>query len=343
MTRVLPVPAPASTRTGPSVVSTACRCSGLRASRSLLIVSGATKRAREHSETWVGYRQELPRYRTDISRWNRARATDNAAVSNSPSTTQPRTAQPRTAQPRAAIVVGASSGIGAALVRQLAADGYDVCAIARRADKLSELEPPAGAGGRIVTRAHDVTDTAAIPELFEEIVRELGGGLDLIVYAAGIMPAVGPEEYDTEKDLSQLEVNLGGCIAWCNEAARLFRTQRRGTIVGIGSIAGDRGRKGSPAYATTKAGMATYLEALRNRLAEARVHVLTVKPGFVDTDMTRGMDGLFWLISADDAARTILKAAHNRFWSTRYVPLRWWAVGTVIRAIPSFLFRRLNI
>ncbi len=88
--------------------------------------------------------------------------------------------------------------------------------------------------------------------------------------------------------------------------------------------------------------MATYLEALRNRLAEARVHVLTVKPGFVDTDMTRGLDGLFWLISADDAARTILKAARNRFWNTRYVPLRWWAVGSVIRAIPSAIFRHLN-
>ena len=89
--------------------------------------------------------------------------------------------------------------------------------------------------------------------------------------------------------------------------------------------------------------MATYLESLRNRLARYGVHVLTVKPGFVDTPMTRGMDGLFWLIGADEAARTILRAGRNRLWNTRYVPLRWWLVGAVMRSIPSFLFRRLDI
>ena len=140
-----------------------------------------------------------------------------------------------------------------------------------------------------------------------------------------------------------MRVNVDGCIAWCNEAAKLMGTQREGTIVGIGSIAGDRGRKGNPVYCTTKAAVATYLEALRNRLSEVGVHVLTVKPGFVATPMTEGLDGLFWLISAEQAAKTILGAARRRFWSTRYVPLRWMAVGTVIRLIPSILFRRLSI
>ena len=172
-------------------------------------------------------------------------------------------------------------------------------------------------------------------------MRELGG-LDLLVFAAGIMPAVEPEEYATAKDLSMLAVNLGGCIAWCNPAANYFRRQRAGTLVGISSVAGDRGRRGAPVYGTTKAGMNAYFESLRNRLSESGVHVLTIKPGFVDTQMTAGMEGLFWLISPEEAAALILRAARSRA-QVRYVPRQWWLLLTVIRCIPSFLFRKLNV
>lgn len=244
---------------------------------------------------------------------------------------------------RRALVVGASSGIGAALVERLAREGWQVAALARRAEELEALRARCAAGpGRVHVRVHDVHDFERAPALFEELVRELGG-LELFVYAAAVMPKVGRDEYDTPKDIEQLAVNLGGCIAWCNEAARLFRSQRAGTIVGISSIAGERGRKGNPVYATTKAGMNTYLEALRNRLAESGVHVCTIKPGFVDTAMTREMGKqLLWLISAEEAARLVLKAARARA-NERFVPRRWWLVASVIRCIPSFLFRHLNV
>jgi NAD(P)-dependent dehydrogenase (short-subunit alcohol dehydrogenase family) len=246
---------------------------------------------------------------------------------------------------RRAIVVGASSGIGAAIARRLVHEGYRVAALARRGGELEKLAhecvPLArSSGGSLAVLVHDVHDTSAVPALFEGAARQLGG-VFLLVYAAAIMPDIGRDEYDTTKDLDQVAVNLSGCIAWCNAAAALFRTQRAGTIVGISSIAGDRGRKGNPAYTTTKAAMNTFLEALRNRLAESGVHVCTVKPGFVDTAMTRGKM-TFWLISADRAAELTLDAARSRA-NVRYVPRRWWLVGTVIRAIPSFLFRHLNV
>ena len=246
---------------------------------------------------------------------------------------------------RRAIVVGASSGMGAALVRQLAREGYRVAALARRGAELAELqracaEDCARTGGAVLVRVHDVLRAEQAAGLFEQLVRELGG-LDLFVYAVGIMPKIEPDEYDTEKDLDIVNANVSGLIAWTNPAATLFRTQRGGTIVGISSIAGDRGRKGNPAYCTSKAATNTYLEALRNRLSEVGVHVCTIKPGYVDTAMTRGMDGLFWVISAEEAARQILAAARNRV-NTRYVPLRWQAVGTVLKLIPSFVFRKLS-
>lgn len=239
-----------------------------------------------------------------------------------------------------AIVVGASSGIGAALVRSLKRDGWRVAALARRADRLAELTTAEGPG-EVLVRAHDVTRVDEVPPLFEELVRELGG-LDLLIYAAAVMPKVEADQYDTEIDLEILAVNTAGGIAWGNAAAQLMQTTRHGTIVGISSIAGDRGRKGNPVYGTSKAAMNHYLEALRNRLSTFGVHVCTIRPGFVDTDMTRGMDGLFWLISADEAARRILDAARKRV-NTRYVPRRWFWVGLAIRSIPSFLFRRLNV
>ena len=246
---------------------------------------------------------------------------------------------------RRAIVVGASSGIGAAIARQLVLEGYRVAALARRANWLKKLAEECtplarSGGGSLSTYVHDVRRTAEVPELFERAARELGG-VHLLVYAAAVMPETGRDEYDTEKDLEQVSVNLSGCVAWCNAAAPLFRTQRAGTIVGISSIAGDRGRKGNPAYATTKAAMNTFLEALRNRLAESDVHVCTIKPGFVDTAMTKGKK-TFWMIPADEAAQLTLAAARSRA-NVRYVPRRWWLVGTVIRSIPSFLFRHLNV
>ena len=247
---------------------------------------------------------------------------------------------------RRALVVGASSGIGAALVSELVRRGYQVAALARRREMLEglarECSPLAKmSGGAVHVHAHDVHDVDAVPALFEAVARELGG-LYLVIYAAGVMPEVAREEYDTPKDVEMIAVNLSGCVAWCNAAATFMRSQREGTIVGISSVAGDRGRKGAPVYGTTKAAMNAYLESLRNRLAEWGVHVCTIKPGFIDTAMTRGKPGLFWLISADACARTVLSAARSRA-NVRYVPRRWRVVGTILKCIPSFVFRHLNV
>jgi len=243
-------------------------------------------------------------------------------------------------QTKGALIIGASSGMGAAMVRQLAGEGWKVAALARSGEALEALAAECPAGS-VMAHAHDVQDTEAIPALFEELVKELGS-LDLVVYAAGVMPAVELDEYNTQKDLLMLAVNIGGCIAWLNPVAEFFKSQRRGTIIGISSIAGDRGRKPAPVYCTAKAAMNTYLESLRNRLAEFGVHVCTIRPGFIDTQMTAGMDGLMWLISAEEAAKRILKiglAGKN----VRYVPFRWMWVGLIIRHIPSVIFRRLSI
>ncbi|MFQ5436723.1 MAG: SDR family NAD(P)-dependent oxidoreductase [Anaerolineae bacterium] len=236
-----------------------------------------------------------------------------------------------------AIVIGASSGIGAALVKQLAAAGYQVAAVARREEKLNEL---AAAEPNVLPFGHDVTDYTAVPALFQTIVRELSG-LDLVAYVAGVQPMVALDEYDFAKDKAMVETNLLGAIAWLNETAVRFQRAGAGQIIGISSIAGDRGRVGSPVYNSSKAGLNTYLEALRNRLTRHGVTVTTIKPGFVDTVLLENAPKTFWVISPEDAARQILKAAAKER-QVAYVPARWGLVGLVIRHIPSFIFRRLS-
>jgi NAD(P)-dependent dehydrogenase (short-subunit alcohol dehydrogenase family) len=215
----------------------------------------------------------------------------------------------------------------------------EVGAVARRADALQGLAAEAPA--RIRPYAHDVRRYDEVPALFQTICRDLGG-LDLVVYTAGVMPRVEPDEYDFDKDAHIVEVNLLGGIAWLNEAARRFAAAGGGTIVGLSSVAGDRGRRGQPAYGASKAGLSTYLESLRNRLTVKGVRVVTAKPGPVDTPMTHGVEKLPFLISADRAAGLILKAA-RRGRAVAYVPERWRAIMFVLRQIPAPLFARLNV
>ncbi len=239
------------------------------------------------------------------------------------------------------IVVGASSGIGAALARRLAADGCRVVLLARRADRIEKLAAGIDAqAGRSLAhaRVHDVADTDAAEATFAAIESELGD-VAALYYVAGVMPAVALDEYDTGKDVQQFRVNTLGCIAWCNAAARRFARRRRGFIVGIGSVAGDRGRAKRPGYCASKAGQDTHLEALRNRLWAHGVSVTTIRPGFVDTEMTAGL-GLKGAISADAAAAAIVRAARKGK-GIVYVPFKWRIIMAVIRFMPSFLFRRM--
>lgn len=242
-----------------------------------------------------------------------------------------------------AIVVGASSGIGAALVRRLAAQGYAVAAVARREEELQRLQEEicrSSPRARVLAIAHDVRDYAAVPALFEDITRKLGG-LDMIIYAAAVQPPVAPTEYNFEKDQAMIETNVLGAIAWLNEAATRFERARRGRIVGISSIAGDRGRVGSPVYNTSKAALDTYLEALRNRLSRRGVAVTTIKLGFVDTQLLKNAAKTFWVISPEDAAARILAVA-GQGKQVVYTPRRWRLVSLIVRAIPSTIFRRMN-
>jgi len=124
--------------------------------------------------------------------------------------------------------------------------------------------------------------------------------------------------------------------------APLMSAQGNGSIVGVGSVAGDRGRVGNYVYGAAKAGFATYLSGLRNALGRDGVHVLTVKPGPVDTAMTRGLGDQPFMTTADAVVEDIHKALRKKR-NTLYTKWIWWPVMTIIKLIPEPIFKKMSI
>ena len=246
---------------------------------------------------------------------------------------------------RRGIIIGASDGIGATLARRLAREGYTLALLARSQDKLETLCNEINQASkelRAQVYTHDVTQYEKVPELLRKIVAELGG-LDLVVFVAGVnYPPGGIDQYNFENDRRMVEVNLIGAMAWLNPVSEMFQSAKAGQIVGISSVAGDRGRVGNPGYNTSKAGLTTYLEALRNRLARYGVNVLTVKPGFVQTEMLKAAQGATpFVIKPEKAVEDIWSAMQKRK-QVIYTPSLWRWIMLVIQHTPSFIFRRLS-
>ena len=262
-------------------------------------------------------------------------------VSNYPRSAAATPLNPR----RRAVIIGASDGIGAALARRLAREGYTLALLARRDEKLASLSEDINRmTGEQRARAyvHDVAEYETVLPLLRRIVADLGG-LDLVVFVAGVnFPPGGIDKYNFENDRRMIEVNLIGAMAWLSPVAEMFQSARAGQIVGIGSVAGDRGRVGNPGYNTSKAGLATYLEALRNRLTRHGVNVLTVKPGFVQTEMLKAAQGATpFTIPVEKAVDDIWKALRKRT-QVVYTASIWRWIMLAIQHTPSFIFRRLS-
>lgn len=241
------------------------------------------------------------------------------------------------------VVVGATDGLGKALAAEYASRGAWVCLVGRGREKLEAVR------AEIAGRFPDATVTAVVCDLreaarigpaFREAVASIGH-CDLFLYNAGVMFHGDGLTADGAKDRETMEVNAVAGVEMLGLAANYFREARRGQIAAISSIAGDRGRKGNPAYNASKAALTTYLEGLRNRLHPFGVTVSTVKPGFVGTKMTAGKPGLFWVVSPDEAARIIadrLERRHEVF----YVYRRWGLLGLALHHVPRFLFKRFG-
>jgi short-subunit dehydrogenase len=235
-------------------------------------------------------------------------------------------------------VTGASSGIGAALARELADRGASVAISARSADKLAEV-----AGGRMHVEPVDVTDRAATVAA-AAAVREALGGLDVAVLNAGTWSRFRVDEWDSDVFADHIRTNLMGTVHTLEGVVPTMLAEGRGRIVGVASVAGYRGLPGSEAYGASKAALLNLLEALRGALAPRGVVVQTVSPGFVKTPMTdRNTFPMPFLIPADAAARTIADGIEKGkaeivfpvpmmllMKTVRLLPVRVWTILTAL-------------
>lgn len=237
---------------------------------------------------------------------------------------------------RNAIIIGASSGIGAALAVDLAGRGYGLGLAARRIDQLNELASTLSV--RTVVRPIDVADTEEAIRELEGMITELGD-VELFILAAGTGHLNPDLAWEPERQT--LATNVMGFAAMANVAVAHLTARGSGQLVGISSIAATRGHGTAPAYGASKAFVSSYLSALRHRFAKSRlpITVLEVQPGFVDTAMAKG-EGLFWVAPVKKAAAQILKAIDQKR-SHVYITRRWRLIAWVLRLLPDAIYNRM--
>jgi short-subunit dehydrogenase len=235
-----------------------------------------------------------------------------------------------------AIVVGASSGIGRALAKVLAEDGYAVGLVARRLPLLLELQREIG--DHALVKQIDVADTRVAMSQFSELVQEMGD-VDLIVLSAGI-GFINPD-LDWNKENETIAVNVAGFTAMANVAMHYFSKKGTGHLANISSIAALRGNGSAPAYNASKAFESNYLEGMRHRFAKLRlpITITDIQPGFVDTAMAQGV-GLFWVASPEEAAKQIYQAIRKKK-KHAYVTRRWRLIAWLFKLAPDWFYHRL--
>jgi short-subunit dehydrogenase len=234
-----------------------------------------------------------------------------------------------------AIIVGASSGIGAALAHELAARGYTLGLVARREDLLEQLRAalPLKSHGRRV----DIADPDSAMLLLRELIAEMGD-VELFVLNAGV--GFLNRDLDWGPERETIEVNVMGFCAALNVALETLAKRGSGHIVGISSIAALRGSRHAPAYAASKAFMSNYLEGIRHycRRRALDIAVTDIQPGFVRTAMAKG-EGLFWVASPEKAAKQICAAIVARR-PHAYITRRWRLIAWLLKGVPRALYQR---
>ncbi len=240
------------------------------------------------------------------------------------------------------IIIGATSTIARAFARQAAARGDGVVLAGRDMEELDKIAADCLMRGAPVGEA--IAFDARNPDTFFPLVaraEELNGTVSAAVFVGSM-----PDQSDIDADPTLVDGTITdsftGPARLLTMLAPLLEDRRSGTVVGVGSVAGDRGRLGNYVYGASKAGFHAYLSGLRNRLGRSGAHVVTVKPGTVDTAMTWGMDKLPFVAQPEKIATDILRAA-DRKKDIIYTPVIWWPIMTIIRAIPERVFKKMEI
>lgn len=234
-----------------------------------------------------------------------------------------------------AIIIGASSGIGKALARELVQNKYRVGITGRREAHLLELQKEQPE--QIQIAAFDTTEPNAIEQL--EALEKRLGGIDLFIISAGIGHLNLDYDYSLENETNQL--NVVAFTRLVNWSMRYFEKQGWGHLVNISSVASRRGGRQAPAYSASKAYQSIYLEGMAQKVAYDKLPIYTtdVRPGFVKTAMAKA-DKMFWVSSKEKAARQIFQSIQRKK-RIVYISRRWVIIAWILERIPWFIYKRM--
>lgn len=242
------------------------------------------------------------------------------------------------------LIIGATSAMAEAVARRYAAEGARFMLIARQADKLGVIAADLKARGAAGTghELWDANDVAALPGVISRAWESLER-VDVALIAHGTLPDQQRAERDTAYAVEHFRLNGESAVACMLEVASRLEVQGDGVLAVIGSVAGDRGRGSNYVYGAAKASVDAFASGLRARLFKKGVHVLVIKPGFVATPMTAGLDLPAKLtVSPDRVAGDIQKAIGARK-DVLYTPWFWALIMLIIRFIPGRIFKRLSL
>jgi short-subunit dehydrogenase len=240
------------------------------------------------------------------------------------------------------LILGATSAIARATAAAFAGQSYALYLASRDGDELRRIAADLRLRYGVEVRhgEFDAEATATHEAFFQSVVAAMPN-LRGVVLAFGYLgdPMAARDFRVGEKVIA---ANFTGAASILSHCANYFEPLKNGFIIGISSVAGDRGRQSNYVYGAAKGALSLYLQGLRNRLYASGVRVITVKPGFVDTAMTYGLPGLFLVASPQDIGARIVRAL-DKSADVVYLPWFWRYIMLIIRHIPEPVFKRLKL
>lgn len=241
------------------------------------------------------------------------------------------------------VIFGATSAIAQATATLHARMGYQLALVGRNQERLEQIKAHLLTQGASKVSIHiqDLNHFDQHEALLTAILQEINQ-YDRVLIAQGTLPEQTTIQQTYEQTEQTIRDNALSTISLCTSIANSMEQAKTGTIAIISSVAGDRGRQSNYIYGACKAMVTTFAAGLRNRLMPSNVHVLTIKPGFVDTPMTAHIPkGALWA-QPEDVAKDIMKGMDSKK-NTIYTPWFWRYIMLIITHVPEFIFKKLKL